>query len=55
MTHGTVTRSWARLERPAWFREVTEGKPVEGFGVAKRELLGNRDAKTMGGGDSTPG
>jgi formate dehydrogenase subunit gamma len=30
MTHGTVTRSWARLERPAWFREVTKPETVEG-------------------------
>ena len=30
MTHGTVTRSWARLERPAWFRERTEAETGEG-------------------------
>lgn len=34
MARGTVTRSWARTERPAWFREMTErpdsGETMEG-------------------------
>jgi formate dehydrogenase subunit gamma len=55
MTRGTVTRSWARLERPGWFREMTDDDPVPSFGVAKPGLLGNCDAKTLGGEDSTRG
>jgi formate dehydrogenase subunit gamma len=27
MTRGTVSKAWARLHHPRWFREVTGGKP----------------------------
>jgi formate dehydrogenase subunit gamma len=27
MIHGTVTKSWARLHHPAWYREVTRERP----------------------------
>ena len=54
MTRGTVTRSWARLERPGWFREMTEDQP-DGFGVTTPGLLSDRDAKTMEGSGESPG
>ena len=28
MTRGTVTRAWARLHHPRWYREITGEKPA---------------------------